>query len=406
MTDSKEISLSTGTMKILKFSSLVFGFVMILTGTFANHIGLSAGAGIGRGQIILAVLGILLMLAGVLGRAFMQVYKSFSRFILTLILLICILELVSTALVFIETREKRLHSDFVLKLAPGLDCRYYPFTGWRCFPPDSIKDPDILLLGGSALALPRLDNTSSQFSFLADSVFSCNGYTVSDYSQPFYNSTQSFIQLILLLRNGLHPSNVFLISGPGDILAAIESGTPMIPLGTDLYRAETWSGLEGAVDLGELRRRKIQREAGLPAIITIIHDLTGDDNKYYSPFTEIPDLADEKLDSLAVTISQMIIAHCETMDALAASFSFDGHIIWLEANPEQEFADDPYYNLHVRTSFLISELADSIECLSTIRYDACVPPANTGSGYSGLDKHQCIPLINSINELILTASNR
>jgi len=406
MTDLKEISLSTGTTKILKFSSLAFGFIMILTGVFANHIGLSEGAGIGRAQIILAVLGTLFILAGVLGRAFMRVYRLFSRFILMLILLTCILELVSTALVLIKTREKRLHSDFVLELAPGLDCLYYPFTGWRCFTPDSIKDPDVLFLGGSALALPRLDSTCSQFSFLADSAFSCNGYTISDYSQPFYSSTQSFIQLILLLRNGLHPSSVFLISGPGDILAAIESGTPMIPLGTDVYRAETWSGLEGAVDLGELRRRTIQREAGLPATVTVIHDLTGDDNKHYSPFTETPDLADEKLDSLAVTISQMIIAQCETMDALAASFSFDGRIIWLEANPEQEFADDPYYNLHVRTSILISELADSIECLSTVRYNACVPPASTGSGYSGLDKYQCIPLINSINELILTASNR
>lgn len=396
MTDPKAIHLSASTMKILKFLGLFFGVALILTGVFADRMGLSAGAGIGRGSVIVTILGILLMLAGVLGRAFMTVYRSFSKLVLALVLLLCILELTSTIIVIVQTRRKRLHNDFVLKLAPELESSYYPFTGWRCFPPNSVQDPDILILGGSPLALPRLDSTSSLFYSLADSVFSTNGLTLSNYSQPFYNSTQSMIQLILLLRDGVLPSRVFLIAGPGDVLAAIESGTPVVPLGTDIYRARTWPGSEGAVALGELRKRAIQRGAGLPALITIVRDLTDEDNDYFIPFAESPDLSDEKLDSLALTTSQMILIYCETMDALASSFSFDCHIIWLEANPKQDFLDNPYYNLHVRTSLLVSELADSIECLSTIGYDVDVLPENAGSGYSGLDRQQCTALIGNL----------
>jgi len=393
MTDSDKSRLSSGMLRIVRLSCLLSGFVLTLAGMFADQIGLSAGAGVGRGQVILAFLGILLMLAGILGRRFVPVYGIFARIVLTIILLICVFELAATAIIMInETRGRRLEQDFVLRLAPELDSRYYPFTEWRCYQPDSLPDPDVLLLGGSAIALPRSDSTGSMVGARLDSIASCSGYAVSDYSQPFYNSTQSFIQLTLLLRNGLRPSEVLLVSGPGDVLAAMESSDPMIPLGSDLYRAMTWPGSEGAIALAELRRRAIQRDVGTPALVTLIRNLGDEENIYYMPFTEMPDLSDEELDSLAVVISEMILVYCETMEVLAGSFSFAGHIIWLEVCPEGAMEDNPYYDLHRRTDLLVAELADSVDCLTTFRYNVNVLPESVGSGYSGLDRSQSVEL--------------
>jgi len=402
MTEISGNRLGCLTFRIIRLSSLLSGFVFMLAGIFADHVGLSAGIGVGRGQIILAILGSLLMVAGILGRRAVQVYRIFSRIVLALVLLLCIFELSSTAIIMVdETRENRLEGDFVLSLTPELDSRYYPFTGWRCFPPDSSPDPEVLLLGGSAMALPRSDEMNPTVGTRLDSIASYSGYTISDYSQPFYNSTQSFIQLTLLLRDGLRPSEVILVSGPGDVLAAIESGNPLVPLGSDLFRALTWPGSEGAVALAELRRRAIRREAGEPALITMIRKLSGEGNSYYRPFTEIPDLSDIELDSLALAISEIIQDCCETMEALAEGFSFEGHIVWLQVCPEDRIQSDLYYDLHHRTDLLVAEFVDSVECLTMFRYETNVLPCSVGSGYSGLYWSQSTELADSLMAKIL-----
>ncbi len=402
MTDFNESRQSSGTFRIIRLTCLLSGFLLTLAGIFADHVGLSAGAGAGRGQIILASLGALLMLVGILGRRFVAVYKLFARIVLTVILSLCVLELASTAFIMIgEAREKQIEGDFVLRLAPELDSSYYPFTGWRCYPPDSLPDPDVLLLGGSAVALPRSDSIDLAVGVLLDSIASCSGHTISDYSQPFYNSTQSLIQLTLLLRDGLRPSKVLLVSGPGDVLAAIESGNPLVPLGTDLFRTMTWPGSEGAIALTELCRRTIKRETGAPAILTLIRNLGGNENIHYTPFSGIPDLSDEKLDSLSVAIKEMILVYSETMDVLAGSFSFDGHIIWLEVCPEDTLMRNPYYDLHRRTDLLITELAESSKCLATFKYETNVLPERVGSGYHGLDRSQSAELADSLMAKIL-----
>jgi len=401
MTDLNESRLNSSTLRILRFSSLVSGFVLTAAGIFADYIGLSAGAGVGRGQVILVFLGTLLMLAGIVGKRLLPIYRLFSRVVLSAILLLCMFELASTAIIMMNETRGGSEGGFVLRLAPDLASRYYPFVGWRCYLPDSLSDPDVLLLGGSALALPRSDGINPSVGVRLDSIASYRGHTLSDYSQPFYNSTQSLIQLILLLRDGLRPSDVLLVSGPGDVLAAIESGAPMVPVGTDLFRNMTWPGSEGAIALAELRRRAIQREAGVPATMTLIRNIGGDDNVYYEPFTDVPDLSDEELESRAAAISEMILTYCGTMEVLAGSFSFDGHIIWLEVCPENGMENNPYYDLHRRADLLVAEIADSVDCLTTFRYNAKVLPESVGSGYSGLDRSQAVELADSLMSEIM-----
>jgi len=248
--------------------------------------------------------------------------------------------------------------------------------------------------------MPRSDDMNPTTGTRLDSIASLRGYTISDYSQPFYNSTQSVIQLTLLLRDGLRPSEVLMVSGPGDVLAAIESGDPTVPLGSGVYRAMTWPGSEGAIALEELRRRAIQRDAGSPAMVTIIRNLGSDEDIYYRPFTGTRDLSDEEIDSLSTAILEMILVYCETMEVLGSSFSFDGRIVWLEAYPDDEIESDPYYSLHHRTDLLVTEIADSLDCLTTFKYNANALPGSVGSGYSGLDAAQSAELADYLMSMI------
>ncbi len=80
--------------------AIIVGILLFLAALFGNVTGLSSGEGIGFGQIFMALSGILIVLAGVFGRKFVNGYRSGAIVILNTLILLVFLEF--SALVLIK----------------------------------------------------------------------------------------------------------------------------------------------------------------------------------------------------------------------------------------------------------------------------------------------------------------
>lgn len=138
-----------------------------------------------------------------------------------------------------------------------------PFVMWDAGGGDSEEaalDANVWIVGGSASA-----EADSSLALLADSLGAA-GFRVLDAVQPLYNSTQSLITLVLLLRTHTPPELVVLAGGPADILAAWDSGEAATPAGT---------GARAAAGLPDPAResspwRRLLEESATSALVRIL----------------------------------------------------------------------------------------------------------------------------------------
>lgn len=386
MTD-KAPSLSSSTVRSLRIAALSAGFIMLAVAFLADLIGVSAGTGIGRGQVILGLLGLTAILGGLLGPGFFSLYKAVGGILLVLISLLLATEVISSAILLLASiGDEKEVGRFVLSFEDTDSTEYASFTGWRSRDPDPVLPGETILLGGSALALPSGHDGSGP---LAAALTEMAGRSLSDQSQPYYNTGQALVTLMLLLRDGSEPGSVILVSGPGDILSALSTGTPSDPIGTDEFRELTWTGEGVAVNLEELFRNAEYDSRAMFSIQSLFDQRQELQGSTYDPFSLDTDrYSDAELEQLATAIADRMDMYCETLEALSEEFSFSVSVIWLGQEDFSEVLEHPLYRLYTKTDRLMEDLAADTDNLFLVSYTATENPSQVGSGFAGLFSDQ------------------
>ena len=245
--------LSDGAVGFLRRTAAVVGLIFIVVAFAADRIGLSAGNGLSGNQIAFAILGGILILAGILGRRFLGIYRVFAVLVLSVLVAAVIIDFLALALVKVLDSERiGRRADH---LNDGADAAaearvtisgYVPWVIWRSSPssegdPATIdrdgrrvtvggsQDPDafrIFTLGGSAMWGACVPDGSTIASLLARNLdgSSLGAVSVANLAQNAHVSTQEVIELMLELREGNVPDLVIFYDGFNDVFAAYESG--------------------------------------------------------------------------------------------------------------------------------------------------------------------------------------
>lgn len=249
--------LSDSAVKALRLAGSVAGALLCLAGLLGRLAGLGSdsGASFNLNQGLVVLSGLILVLAGVLGRRFAAAYRSFSLLLLNTLMVFLMLELAS----FGAMKAIIAFGGGDPSGSPASDDadthrgsaeppnRYEPYLLWKTLPDlpppessdslgrrittSSSSDPGALsvhVFGSSlvwGLGVPDSSTIPSQIaSILGESL----GMPVQvvNHGVVGWVSTQEVIHLMLLLRDGLRPDIVIFINGFNDVVSAYQSGVP------------------------------------------------------------------------------------------------------------------------------------------------------------------------------------
>lgn len=163
-------------------------------------------------------------------------------------------------------------------------------------------------------------------------------FTVTNYGQPAYTSTQEIVRLMLLLRDGHRPDYVLFYDGINDVMAAEQSGTPGTPIQLDLIRAAwSWIKLYKPWDTPTqsisyvILNRVLELLAEHSMIYKAIGNIPGVE-VIIDPHTQSPctgeQSSDEDLRLLADGIAEYYLTSMELLDQLAQAYGFDYICYW------------------------------------------------------------------------------
>lgn len=398
VTEKPFFGLSRRAAMTVRSTASALGALLVIAAIFSGETGLSPGAGIGRGQVILSLFGALLFSAGLLGHRFPAFYKLLGKGVFSTFLALACLELTAVLLLRAGLGPQGSGS-FVLRFNGFPETRYQPFVAWRGREPDSVAGPGLLLLGGSELALPPHESGGSFLASALDSLLSSRGSAgVFDHSQPYYSTPQSLVALVLELRGGSRPSEVLVLSGPGDVLTGLSTGDPCEFLGTDVFRTLTWNGTDRVFTLSELHGRAAARRTCLPSLTALLEGSGDARFLRYEPFRTLPELSPGDIEERARMIASRIGTCCTSLEALSSAFAFRGRLVWIGLHRDTDRSSSVLFDLHMRTDPLIRTLADSFPNLIVVEFLPWAPPGEEGSGYSGFDPAQSRRLAVSIVE--------
>jgi hypothetical protein len=242
-----------GAVRLLRRTAAVLGAILVLTAFFAGRLGLSVGSGFSANQMILTAVGLVLIVAAILGRSFPRFYRGAALLILNVLVLLVLLELASIALVKVIDRErfevmarKRAEAGDVTREWSVIISEYVPWVLWRSTPsypgdvvgvdengyritPDASHADDafrIFTFGGSAMWGAGVDDSGTIPACLQRGMedLSDGPVCVSNMGQNAFTTTQEVIELMLQLRRGNVPDYVIFYDGFNDVWAAYESG--------------------------------------------------------------------------------------------------------------------------------------------------------------------------------------
>jgi hypothetical protein len=243
-------------------SAGLLGALLCSAAVLADVAGLSAG-GLGEGQVLAGVFGLLLLLFALSGRRFPTFWLYSGR-----ILLACSAAflLAGASRAFLSALRGNPPGAAADLLTPGMvPCAdeslfYRPHVLWvgsrgDAGGPEGPSQPDssrTIWLYGSSTDRPSPDAIAGPAGASAAS----EGIVV-DRRQPCYNSTQSLILLMQDLCGSPPPDSVILLAGPSDIAAALENHDPVWPLGAASFLGRT----RASADLSlELESRELVQE--------------------------------------------------------------------------------------------------------------------------------------------------
>lgn len=240
--------------------AIIAGFLLLLATLLGDIIGLSSGEGIGFGQVFMALSGVLIILAGVFRRKFLDGYKSAATIILNTLILLAFLEFSALILIKLIGTENMLRENLREQIQSrdmsesGLifpDQEYHPFIMWRSAPVDlplmkvnqdgtrrtcwipRTAETRIFALGGSAMWGWMVPDSSTIPSCLQKEFNAIPGFdaSVTNLAQNAWVSTQEVTELMLRLRSGDVPDLVIFYNGANDILASFENGMAGMVIG-------------------------------------------------------------------------------------------------------------------------------------------------------------------------------
>lgn len=245
----------------LQVSITVIGVLLILISIFAGPLGLSAGAGVGYGQIFLSASGLIFIASAFFKKKALDFYKTIAILLLNTFVIFAILEFGALILVkFTGTtnltqESERERTQRISIEETGLTFptqKYFPFVGWRSAPlalhdmnidsagvrltcgiPDTFITREVFLFGGSAMWGWMVPDSSTIPSYIQGYFNTSVDYPVAvrNFAQNGYTSTQDLMELILRLQAGETPQTVIFYSGFNDVLSAYENGRSGLLIG-------------------------------------------------------------------------------------------------------------------------------------------------------------------------------
>jgi lysophospholipase L1-like esterase len=250
---------------LIRGSLLFAGSGLIVVALLARSLGFGGASGVGIGQIIQISVGMLLVLAGLLGRAFGRFYQALAVVVLNTWILLALLELTAIATVRLKLvpsyvdvtmaryqelpyyREQDWTSEYWREARVAESYRYVAYAGWRH---DPFEGAHISISADGIRRTPEADCSEGAYI-----VFTFGGSTMWGWGAPdwgtipaylqsgladlteapvcvvnlgedAYVSTQSLVTLMLQLQQGNVPDAVVFYDGVNDVYAAYESGQP------------------------------------------------------------------------------------------------------------------------------------------------------------------------------------
>jgi hypothetical protein len=251
--------------RALQLSLVLVGVVFVMIGVLADQLGIGRPGGLGLGQVLLIVFGIVVILVALLGNKAIVLYKSLALLALNTLLLFLFLELGSIFLMrsgLIQTFQESVRaesqevpyyaardwSETYWREAPQAEnYRYEPYVVWSHNPyegetiivsqegnrrtPGAVCHTDaykVFALGGSTMWGWGAPDWGTIPAYLQEGLSNQvdRPVCVVNYAEDGFVSTQSVITLMRLLQSGKIPDQVIFYDGVNDVYAAFETGQP------------------------------------------------------------------------------------------------------------------------------------------------------------------------------------
>ena len=230
------------TARTLRIVSSIAGGTLLIISILMHWLGLSPGSGLGEGNILLMSLAALLLAGAAAGKRIIQLWRILGHTVLVIIIAYMLHGIANAFMtasrepvrdterstvqdlrqgILLEAESELEYRPHVLWSVPGLPERFSPVT------PDNLSG--VWIYGASPM------QPASSADMLARSIIARLEERIVDRRQPFYNSTQSLVLLMMDLRENSSPDTVFLIAGRVDVLAALDTGDPRWPAGSSEF---------------------------------------------------------------------------------------------------------------------------------------------------------------------------
>lgn len=368
------------------------GAALLASAIFADLTSLGGSPGFGKGQVIAAALGALLLVLALSHRRAWVLFGAFSVILLGFLVLAASLDVLASVTLAAGPDLGARSAAGAMDLSEE-GCSFAPFTSWECNPRDTVGTavrgaPLVIILGGSEAALTAMGRENGVAAIL-DSQLVSRGYAVLDLSEPYYNSMQSLVELAISIADGSRPLFVLMLCGPGDVLSGLESGQPFVPVGTRvlIHNADIHApGPPGAADrrgTGDILRALASRTSLWKLATGLLPSLGGMVAETYHPFAPL-DAPPTDPAVVAARARRNMDAVCGMLNALARSYGFDYRVAWLKAEAPSITDTVPLYAVQTIADSLIVQAADGIPRLFSVGYRRTGLPGDGESGFSGL----------------------
>lgn len=247
-------------IKALQVLLVLVGATIAVLAIFADRLGYGDPGSLGVGQLLLALVGLVVTLIGLLGKRIVELYRGVAILLLNTLVLLAVLELAAIIIARshqaaesagIERLPYYAAQDWTetywreAKLAENY--RYKRYVGWRHLPfagetvninQEGIRETPgadcrdgafkVFTLGGSTMFGWGSPDWGTIAAYLQSGLDGriARPVCVVNLAEDGFVSTQSLIALVLQLQSGNTPDAVIFYDGINEVQAAYESGQP------------------------------------------------------------------------------------------------------------------------------------------------------------------------------------
>ena len=378
---------------VAAFLAGLVGAALLAASIAADSTSLGGSPGFGRGQMLSAALGALLLILALARRKAWVIFGAFSVILLGFLVIAAGLDVLAAAFLFAGPDLGSRDAGGPMDLAAGEPCSFNPFTSWECSPHDTAGTavrgaPLVVILGGSEAAITTMGREFG-IAALLDSQLVRRGYAVLDLSEPYYNSMQSLVELAIHIADGARPFFVLMLCGPGDVMSAWENGQPHVPVGTRVLvhnadvSAPSALGEADRPGTGDMLRTLASQLSVWKLANDLLPSLSGMAAETYRPFTP-QDVPPTDPAVMATRARRNMDAVCGMIGALSRSYGFDYRVVWLEAEARSVEDTVPLYAVQTIVDSMVVRDARDMAGFFSLGYRRTGLPGGGEAGCSGL----------------------